>query len=119
MFFRSAIRTNTFQHVVDTVEAESFGQFHHRCGDIGEAEGAVALLTMEMGVQVVHFAWARRTAYGILERACPVVNAMAEVVWQEEGEGAEDAWTVHCVEHGFQVGQRNGLPGLHHGFQYQ
>ena len=56
MFFRSTIRTNAFQYIVDAVEAEAFRQFYHRRGNVGKAEGAVALLTMEMGVQVVHFA---------------------------------------------------------------
>ena len=91
MCFRGAVGTNAFQYIVDAAETEAFGQLHHRCRYLGEAESAVAYLAVEMGVQVVHFARARRVAYGILKRAGSVVDAMDEVVRQEEGEGAEDA----------------------------
>lgn len=50
------VRTDAFQYIVDAVQAETFGQFYHWGGDVGEAESPVALFTMEVGVEIVHFA---------------------------------------------------------------
>lgn len=107
------------QHVVDAVQCEAVGQFDYGRGNVGEAESPVAARAVEVGVQVVDAARAAFAAYGILEGARPVVDAVYQVAGEEQGERAEDGGFVHRVQHVLQVGQRHGASGPFHGSQYQ
>ena len=60
---------------------------------------------MEVGVQIVHFAGTVATAYGIFERACPVIDAMYQVMGEEKCDGAKDGGLVYRVQYILQVEQ--------------
>ena len=89
--FCGTFGAQTFQHIVYAVQGEAFGQLYHGSRDVFHAKRPVASFTMEMCVQVFYPARAVGAAYGILERACPVVYAMYQVVGQELGQRPENA----------------------------
>lgn len=60
---------------------------------------------MEMGVQVTYVARATVAAHGILERASPVIDAMYQMMGEEQGKGAEDGGFVNSIQHRFKVEQ--------------
>ena len=81
--FGCTVRTNAFQYIVDAVQCKSLRQLHHRSGNVGEAEGFVAFLAMEMGVQVAYVARATVTAHGILEGTRPVIYTVYQMMGEE------------------------------------
>ena len=58
-------------------------QLHHRSGNVGEAEGFVAFLAMEMGVQVAYVARATVAAHGILEGTRPVIYTVYQMMGED------------------------------------
>ena len=69
--------------MVDAVQCKSLRQLHHRSGNVGEAEGFVAFLAMEMGVQVAYVARATVAAHGILEGTRPVIYTVYQMMGEE------------------------------------
>lgn len=89
-----------------------------------QTEGATALLTVEMGMQVVYRvvilpAMAIGTAHGILEHARSVVNGMNQVMGEEQRDGAVDGRFVHRVQLILQTLEREGIVVRHHRAQQQ
>ena len=95
--FAVAVGAETDEHIVCRVYAESLGYGYLRDGKPPEAVRTVAPLAREVQVQVgeslvpLVVAVAVIGAHAVLRRALPVVNAVYEVVLQEECQGAENA----------------------------
>lgn len=94
---------NPFQHIIDAVKRESFRQIYQRDMRAFETKGAVTLLAIEMRMQVLHHAVAGIVADGIFERAATVVDAMDEVMRQEERDGSGNSRFINRVEQRFQI----------------
>ena len=85
----------SLENVVDIVDLEVTLQRHHWHMDAAQAGGAMAALTIEVGVQVVEMlaffsAMAVVAAHGILERAAAVFNGMDEVMREKQSDAAVD-----------------------------
>lgn len=105
LFGNRAFITDSFQHIIDAMQRESFRQIYQRDMRTFEAKRAVTLLAIEMRMQVLHYAIAGIVADGIFERAASVVDAMNEVMRQEEGYCSGDSRFIHRVEQRFQIEQ--------------
>ena len=89
-----------------------------------QAEGAAALLAVEMGMHVVDgvvilATVAVGTAHGILEHARTVVDGMDEMMRQEQGDGAVDGRFIHRIQLILETLQRERLIMCHHRAQQQ
>lgn len=119
-----ATGTNALEHIVDVVYLEMTWQCYHWHVDAAKAEGAMATLTIEVGVQVVEMltlfaAVAIVVAHGILERAATIVNGMDEVMREKQSDAAVNCRLVDSVEAVLQTLQGERLLTLHHLSQHQ
>jgi hypothetical protein len=108
LFFR-ALRTQSFEHVVNGAEDEAVGQWYDGYVEVFQAEGAVAAGTEEVCVLIVDGAVAVVAAYGILQCSGAVVDGMDEAMEEEERQGSRDGGFVEVGEVSLEVGQRHSL----------
>ena len=81
--------------------------------------GAVAMLAVEMGMQVVEMLTflttvATAVAHGIFYSSCAIVDGMDEMVGKEQSDAAIDGGLVDRVETLLKAEQREGLVALKH-----
>ena len=120
----STVGTKSLKHIVDAVYLEIAGKSDQRHLGRLQAEGAAALLAVEVGMHVVDGAvilttMAIRAAHGILEHACAVVDGMDEVVGQEQGDGAVNGRFIDSIQLIFKTLEREGVIVRHHCAQQQ
>ena len=113
-FLHRTLRTNALEDIIDPCEPESVGQRHDGYGNALEAERAVAVLAIEVGVLVLYRAVAVVGAHGVLERTCTVVDGVYETVKQEEGQRARDGGLVYRGQQPLKRGQRDRLVAPYH-----
>lgn len=114
-----AVRANTFEHIVDTMNLKVAGKRYHRNMDATQAISAVAALTVEVGVQVVEMlafltTVATAVAHGIFYSSCAIIDGMDEMVGKEQCDAAIDGGLVDRVETLLKAEQREGLVALKH-----
>ena len=114
-----AVRANTFEHIVDTMNLKVAGKRYHGNMDATQALSAVATLTVEMGVQVVEMlafltTVATAVAHGIFYSSCAIIDGMDEMVGKEQSDAAIDGGLVDRVETLLKAEQREGLVALKH-----
>lgn len=109
----------SLENVVDIVDLEVTWQRHHWHMDAAQAGGAMAALTIEVGVQVVEMlafltTVATAVAHGIFYSSCSIVDGMDEMVGKEQSDAAIDGGLVDRVETLLKAEQREGLVALKH-----
>ena len=119
------LRTNAFQHKIGGVKREAFGQNDLGHCHIVKAEGALALLTIEVHVKVRQLVLMCFPALAVLfakgEFCLPttIFYLMNNVFFQEEVECAENGGTVHCLHFRLERHERHGAVLLLQGAQHQ
>ena len=113
-----AVGADAFHHVVHAFEHEVFRQVYDRYRQTAQTKRAVAAGAIEMGVQVVDVAGAFVGAYRIFQRAGAVVDAVDEVMLQEQRERARHGGLVDRLQRVNKVEQRHCAAASEHGFQY-
>ena len=119
------LRTNAFQHKIGSVKREAFGQNDLGHCHIVKAEGALALLTIEVHVKVRQLVLMCFPALAVLfakgEFCLPttIFYLMNNVFFQEEVECAENGGTVHCLHFRLERHERHGAVLLLQGAQHQ
>lgn len=105
-------------HIVNTLRREVLRQADSGDLNVSQTIRLVALGAVEVYMQFIHRAMTLAAADGILERTRTVVNAMNEVMLEEERDGARQGRLVHRVKIRLQVEQAKGALKLHHGTEY-
>lgn len=91
------------------------------CGDMNSPQAVcfLAMRAIEVHVQVVNFTVTFISAYRVFQRARTVINAVDEMVLQEQRDGARQRRFVHRIQIRFEVQQAESPFKLHHCFQNQ
>ena len=125
LIFVFTLRTNTFQHKIGSVKREAFGQNDLGHCHIMKAEGALAVLTIEVHVKVRQLVFMLFPTLAVLfakgEFSLPttIFYLMNYVFLQEEVERAENGGTVHRLHFCLERHERNGAVLLLQGAQHQ
>ena len=114
-----AMRAKPFDHIIHAFHLKAFRQLDDWNPDRWQAQGPMATHAIKMDVHVVHRTTIRVMAKLVFQNPAPIFESVDHMMFQKQGQGAENRGLVHRFQTTFQIGKRHRFLLCRQGLQDQ